>query len=85
MKRKMTRRDFLNGTQIAIGAALLSPSFQSCQFDEENFNLPKGYYPPTKLGMRGSHDGSWETMHEQVTGKTWKQPSRSEHYDLVIE
>ena len=80
----MKRRDFINGIQVAIGASLLPASLQSCQPDQVEFTLPNNYYPPIKTGMRGNHDGSWETMHEQITGKTWNEPSRGEEYDLVI-
>lgn len=80
----MTRRDFLNGTQIAIGASLLYPTLSSCAAKEMDFTLPEDYYPPIKTGLRGNHDGSWEIMHEQITGKTWKQPRDGEDYDLVI-
>lgn len=80
----MTRRDFLNGTQVAIGVSLLYPTLSACATKEMNFSLPKDYYPPTKTGMRGNHDGSWETMHAQITGKTWQSPSKTEEYDLVV-
>jgi len=78
MKNKMERRDFLYGTQIAIGALLLYTTLSSCPEKELNFSLPLEYYWPTKTGMRGSHDGSWEVMPEQIAGKTWTQPSQTE-------
>lgn len=84
MKSKMTRRDFLNGTQVAIGASLLYPTLSACAANDMSFVLPDGYYPPTKTGMRGNHDGSWEIMHEQITGKTWESPSQTEEYDLIV-
>jgi len=84
MKSKITRRDFLNGVQVAVGASLFLPSLSSCAAKENNFSLPQGYYPPLKTGMRGNHDGSWETMHEKVSGKTWDEPTHSETYDLMI-
>ena len=34
--------------------------------------------------MRGSHDGSWETMHERVAGRSWPVGRPEEVYDLVI-
>ncbi len=80
----MKRRDFINGIQVAIGASLLPASLQSCQPDQVDFSLPQDYYPPIKTGMRGNHDGSWETMHDRVTGKTWNEPSHEEDYDLVV-
>ena len=64
MKKDITRRDFLNGTQVAIGATLLTPWIASCGVAEpviktSQFTLDKNYYPPAKIGLRGSHDGSW--------------------------
>ncbi|MBT5074919.1 MAG: FAD-dependent oxidoreductase, partial [Kordiimonadaceae bacterium] len=84
MKNKITRRDFLNGTQVAIGASLLSPWTKAFGSSGSEFELGSNYYPPALSGMRGSHDGSWETMHERVTGTTWGSTEREEDYDLVI-
>ena len=71
MKNNITRRDFLNGTQVAIGASLLSPWSDVFGADPEKFALGADYYPPATTGLRGSHDGSWETMHAKVAGATW--------------
>jgi spermidine dehydrogenase len=84
MKRKITRRDFLNGTQVAIGASLLSPFTEAFGTDTSKFGLSADYYPPAKTGLRGSHDGSWETMHARVAGTTWAAGSIEEDYDLVV-
>lgn len=84
MKDKVTRRDFLNGTQVAIGASLLSPWTEVFGADASKFNLGTDYYPPAKTGLRGSHDGSWETMHARVSGATWAASSPEEDVDLVI-
>ena len=84
MKDKVTRRDFLNGTQVAIGASLLSPWTEVFGADASKFNLGTDYYPPAKTGLRGSHDGSWETMHARVSGATWPASKPEEDYDLVI-
>jgi hypothetical protein len=51
MKNNITRRDFLNGTQVAIGASLLSPWTNA--FGAYAFQLEDGYYPPALTGMRG--------------------------------
>lgn len=83
MKHRITRRDFLNGTQVAIGASLLSP-WSEVLGANAGFTLPPGYYPPAKTGLRGSHDGSWETMHSLVSGKSWPKAAPDESYDLVI-
>jgi spermidine dehydrogenase len=78
----ITRRDFLNGTQLAIGASLLGGcSRRSSAFP---FALGADYYPPALTGLRGSHDGSWETMHARVAGASWRVGEPEEHYDLVV-
>lgn len=86
MKDKITRRDFLNGTQIAIGASLLSPLLTACDVSspQTGFTLPTHYYPPSKTGLRGSHDGSWETMHARVSGEEFPHQAPSEQHDLII-
>ena len=89
MKKNITRRDFLNGTQVAIGASLLTPWMTACgdvnTGNMQNFRLPNGYYPPEKTGLRGSHDGSWENMHAHVMGSPFSTDvSVEENYDLVI-
>ena len=82
MKDNITRRDFLNGTQVAIGGSLFMPSQNL--FGTSSFSLPNDYYPPALTGLRGSHDGSWEVMHSKVLGNQWKKSKYEEKYDLVI-
>ena len=84
MKNNITRRDFLNGTQVAIGASLLSPWGDVFGASGSEFELAPDYYPPALMGLRGSHDGSWETMHDRVSGKTWPANGHEESYDLVV-
>lgn len=84
MKDKVTRRDFLNGTQVAIGASLLSPWTEVFGADASKFALGADYYPPAETGLRGSHAGSWETMHARVSGASWPVESPEEDVDLVI-
>jgi spermidine dehydrogenase len=90
MKRRVTRRDFMNGASIAVGASLaLSRGAWG-----EAFGLPAAplepsqagdYYPPAKTGLRGSHDGSWEVAHSLRDGKHWDSPTPdSESYDLIV-
>ena len=89
-KDKITRRDFLSGSQIAIGAALYPAVLSACSKtssklnNHTNFQLHDTYYPPQKIGLRGSHDGSWETMHSRVSGRDFQHQKISEEYDLVI-
>ncbi len=84
MKQRITRRDFLNGTQVAIGASLLSPWTEVFGTDVSKFTLSRDYYPPAKTGLRGSHAGSWETMHARVAGASWPAGAIEEDYDLVV-
>lgn len=82
--KRISRRDFLNGTQVAMGASLLSPWTEL--FGTENVSLPhdRNDYPPALSGMRGNHDGSWETMHARVAGATWDAGPVSENFDLLV-
>ncbi|HEX5787319.1 MAG TPA: FAD/NAD(P)-binding protein, partial [Woeseiaceae bacterium] len=87
MKKAITRRDFLNGTQVAIGASLLGPWTELFGAPAPGPGLdsyPPGYYPPAKTGMRGSHDGAWETMHARVAGATWAAGPPEEQVDVVV-
>lgn len=89
MGRPIPRRDFLNGTSVAIGASFLSPGmFWSEVFAEEEVYASEKepeYYPPAKTGLRGSHDGSWEAAHAMRDGKTYDHPIRNkEFYDLIV-
>ena len=90
MKRKIARRDFLNGASVAIGASLLVPG----RIGAEAFGSTGApaqpekdaeYYPPAKTGMRGSHDGSWEVAHALRDGKRWDNAvPDAESYDLIV-
>lgn len=84
MKKSITRRDFLNGTQVAIGAGLMSPWTRAFAAPNNPFELSPDYYPPALTGLRGSHDGAWETMHARVSGKAWAAMPPREDYDLVV-
>jgi spermidine dehydrogenase len=90
MNRPITRRDFLNGMSVTIGASLVQPgSFWARVLAESDAqHAPEkepGYYPPAKTGMRGSHDGSWEVAHAMRDGKTWDNPTADpESYDLIV-
>jgi spermidine dehydrogenase len=89
MEQEITRRDFLNGVSIAVGASLVASSTWVQAFGvPEIFPDPAddaGYYPPAKTGLRGSHDGSWEVAHEMRDGATWPDPVQDgESYDLIV-
>jgi len=87
--RDITRRDFLNGVSIAVGASLVadSPWVEAFGIPDSPFAPEKdpAYYPPAKTGMRGSHDGSFEVAHELRDGKEWNDAvPDEENYDLII-
>ncbi|MEX0915215.1 MAG: FAD/NAD(P)-binding protein, partial [Wenzhouxiangellaceae bacterium] len=79
MDQAISRRDFLNGVSIAIGASLLPGGMKAYASGDTS-----DYYPPAETGMRGSHPGSFEVAHATVRGQQWKPESTGEHYDLVI-
>lgn len=81
MDRAISRRDFLNGMSIAIGASLLPACGRNAGPLAE---LPAAYYPPAEMGMRGSHPGSFEVAHATVQGQHWAPERTGEHYDLVV-
>src|ERR1700689_1005911 len=86
MHRPISRRDLLNG--VAIGLGLLGPglagSAEAAQFAQD----APGYYPPSLIGMRGSHPGSFDVAHTLRDGNFWKTAGTPvdtrETYDLII-
>jgi spermidine dehydrogenase len=90
MHKHISRRDFVNGVSVAIGASLL-PSFTGltetfgAEADDCVPEKEPGDYPPAKTGMRGSHDGSWEAAHAMRDGKTWNTSvHEGQAYDLIV-
>jgi spermidine dehydrogenase len=84
MHRRITRRDFLDGTAVAIGAAVLSGRTAAGQTATVPQSDPR-YYPPAISGLRGNHAGSFEVAHAMRDGKTWADAKAlNEHYDLVV-
>jgi spermidine dehydrogenase len=88
MNRDITRRDFLNGCALTVGASLTTGSpewMRLLALAEDAPEKDPNYYPPAKTGMRGSHDGSWEVAHAMRDGQTWPDPvDDKESYDLVV-
>ena len=85
----VTRRDFLNGVSIAVGASLTvgTPWLEAFGIPDSPFAPEKdtGYYPPARTGMRGSHDGSFEVAHELRDGKAWPDTvADNQNYDLIV-
>lgn len=81
MDKAITRRDFLNGVSIAVGASLLPGTASARNIGAQDL---LGYYPPKLTGMRGSHPGSFETAHLALTGVSFAGDDTGEGYDLVV-
>src|SRR5262245_50368302 len=82
MGRRIRRRDFLNGVALTAGASLVSPEWlRALEAGAER-------YPPALTGLRGSHDGSYETAHLLRDGSFWAKAGSpretGEVYDLVV-
>ena len=92
MDRPIRRRDFLNGLAITVGTTMAGgflPGLEWMAEGAEQFAQDKpGYYPPTRTGMRGSHDGSFEAAHSARDGNFRSDAgsplNTGETYDLVI-
>lgn len=71
LDRPITRRQFCQGTAVALGASLL-PWAQVPAFDGSP-ELGGAYYPPALSGLRGDHVGSFETAHALARrGRRWE-------------
>src|ERR1700723_3787658 len=72
MGARITRRDFLNGIAVTAGAAsipaIIPPEMWAAAAPDLEAQNVAGYYPPAKFGLRGSHAGSFETMHKLRDG-----------------
>src|ERR1700722_5530447 len=88
MDRTITRRDFLNGCAVTVGASLAASSpawLEAMSAPDAAAEKDPSYSPPAKPGMRGSHDGSWEVAHGMRDGQTWPDAvDDKESYDLVV-
>ena len=88
----MTRRDFLDGVAIAVGAAaagaMVPEGITAAFADEPAAQDAAGYYPPALTGLRGSHPGSFETAHALRDADFWPRAgavaATGEDYDLVV-
>ena len=88
MGASITRRDFLNGIALTAGAALIPSEMWAAAAADLEAQNASGYYPPAKTGLRGSHTGSFETMHKVRDGGFWDEAPQpvdtGESYDLVV-
>jgi spermidine dehydrogenase len=88
MYRPITRRDFLNGSAIAIGAAIIPSRVLAIFHQQVEPEESHDYYPPALTGLRGSHSGSFEAAHMTRDGVFLEEAPQSvntgETYDLVV-
>jgi spermidine dehydrogenase len=88
MDRPIARRDFLQGAAIGVGGVLLgglAPEFATAATEIAEQDRA-GYYPPTRLGLRGSHPGSFEAAHALRDSGSLTRPivETGEQYDLIV-
>ena len=87
MDRDITRRDFLNGVALGAVGSVLAPELVRAAQQEFAPERAPDYYPPTRVGMRGSHPGSFEVAHQLRDRRQWDLSgavNTDETYDLVI-
>jgi spermidine dehydrogenase len=90
MHRPIARRDFLQGAAIGVGGLLiggLAPELVAAA-QEIGEQDRSGYYPPTRLGLRGSHPGSFEAAHALRDSQTLERvgaiQETNEVFDLIV-
>src|SRR5882724_588033 len=80
MNRAITRRDFLNGAAMAVGAMAVGWPRGAAQAATKN--------PAALTGLRGHHPGSFEVMHSLRDGTFWQNAgapqATGETYDLIV-
>jgi spermidine dehydrogenase len=91
MNRRITRRDFLNGVAVGVGAlgcASLPNLASGLQRSTEGGTDSATTYPPALTGMRGSAPGSHDVAHALRDGTFWETAGSpidtEETYDLVV-
>ena len=90
MAANITRRDFLNGVAVAVGAlgsAGLSDLAHAAQ-DGGSTSSHAAPYPPALTGIRGSQPGAFDVAHSLRDGTFWDSAGTPEDthetYDLVV-
>jgi spermidine dehydrogenase len=90
MDQRITRRDFLNGVSIAVGAAAVAPDLKWLELlgiPQSPFAPEKSpeYYPPTLTGMRGTTDAAMKVGHALRDGREWSDVApEKDSYDLIV-
>jgi spermidine dehydrogenase len=83
-KIEITRRDFMNGMALSLAAGTTLSPLEVLAMQGKGNNP---YYPPSLIGLRGSHAGSFEVAHAVAWGgTTFPTPSEptDDLYDLVV-
>jgi hypothetical protein len=88
LDRPIARRDFLQGAALGAGGLLLgglAPELVAAAAEIAEQDR-RGYYPPTRLGMRGSHPGSFEAAHALRDSRslTGAIADTGESFDLIV-
>jgi len=89
MHRRITRRDFLNGVAVGIGALGYAniPKFVG-GLQGGSTRGRDSAYPPALTGMRGSAPGCYDVAHSLRDGSFWETAGTPadtrETYDLVV-
>jgi spermidine dehydrogenase len=94
MSREITRRDFLNGVAVGVGGTLVGGGIATetmlvaAVLDEFAPEKASDYYPPSRTGIRGNHDGTFTFAHRLRDGEGADSfgdaVSTSEKYDLAV-
>jgi len=89
MDRPITRRDFIGGVAVGLGSAgLLAGCGPGDPPVPPDPGLEKvaGYYPPSRTGLRGDHEGSFEQAHRMRESAFPLEGAidRRETYDLIV-
>jgi len=94
MDRAITRRDFLNGVALGVGGTVAGGALGAETLlaagilDDFAPEKARDYYPPSLLGIRGNHDGSFTSAHRMRDGGKWDASgapqATGESYDLVV-
>lgn len=90
MNRRITRRDFLNGVAVSMGALGYAnlPGLASSLPSGSKADATSSDYPPALTGMRGLAPGSYDVAHALRDGNFWDSAGSPtdthETYDLVV-
>jgi spermidine dehydrogenase len=90
MNRRITRRDFLNGVAMGIGALGYAslPDLASGQTSGPKVGSAPNIDPPGLTGMRGTAPGAFDVAHALRDGTFWEDAGSltdtHETYDLVV-